>query len=309
MSKKQKIAVIFGGSGFLGRYIAKDLAEAGYAVKIISRHPEKATQIKTAAQAGQIHLSRGNINNEKDIEKGVKNADLVINLTGILYQTRKQRFAAVHARGAERIAKAARAAEVERFIHVSALGVEHAANSSYARSKLNGEKAVIAAFPSATILRPSIIFGSEDNFFNMFAKIATFSPILPLIGGGKTRFQPVYAGDIAELLVKIIDDEKTFGKIIEIGGPKIYSFKELMQFILSTIGRKKLLVTLPFSLAKLNAAFMEILPRPILTRDQVNLLKSDNVVTDKSDIFKSLGITPKTINEIVPQYLARFKKN
>lgn len=302
-----KLATIFGGSGFLGSYAATALAEAGYRVQIVSRNPEKAAWVKTAAQPGQIVVRQGNVRDMASIEACVKGSDLVVNAVGILAESGRQGFQAIHAQAAERIAQAAASAGVRQLVHVSALGVDKAKNSRYARSKLNGEKAVQAAFPAAVILRPSVLFGAEDNFFNLFAKLATVSPALPLIGGGRTRFQPVYVGDVAKAVV-VAAHGGARGRIFELGGPKTYSMREIYTFILNTIGKKRLLVSVPFPFAMLGAAFVQWVPGAPLTVDQVKLLQHDNVVEPGQPSLRDLGITARSVESIVPAYLTRFRK-
>lgn len=305
--KPQKFVAVFGGTGFVGRYVVKALAERGYGVNVISRNPEEAAEVKVSGAVGQIALSHGNIRSEKSIRRCIEGTCAVINLVGILYETRHQKFSAIHAQGAERLARAAKQAGISRFIHISALGVDKNAKSRYARTKLSGEKAVLAAFPEATILRPGIIFGAEDNFFNVFANLAKCLPFLPLIGFGKTRFQPVYVADVAKAVVTTVEDPKTKGLIYGLGGPKIYTFRQLIQFINKQTGHRRLLVPIPFWLAKLQAALMELLFLRILTRDQVTMLQTDNVVTEPHTI-RDLGINPRSVEDIVPTYLERYAK-
>lgn len=307
MQKQQNI-VIFGGSGFVGRYVVQRLAKLGHSINVVSRSPEDNIAAKPAGPVGQISFTSGSITNEDDIKKTIKNTDIVINLVGILYSKRKQSFAAVHARGAEHVAMYAKEAGVKRFIQMSALGVDKKSVSYYARSKLAGEEAVLAAFKNATIIRPSVIFGEEDNFFNLFAAMSSISPFLPLIGGGKTKFQPVYVCDVADAIVSILESPDSKGKIYELGGPEILTFKQVLQYILSVTCRKRLLLPIPFVFAKLQAFFLEFLPVPPLTRDQVNLLKTDNVVSKKALTLSDLNITPTPVDAVVPHYLSRFAK-
>lgn len=306
---ERKIITIIGGSGFVGGYVANALAKAGHLVNIASRYPEKALFAKTAGMVGQVSLVKCNVRKPDSIKAAITNSDVVVNLTGILFQSGKQRFGAVHAKGAETVAQEAKKAGVKQFIHVSALGVDKAVLSNYARTKLNGEKAVLAAFPSAVIVRPSVIFGAEDQFFNRFAKMATIAPALPLIGGGKTKFQPVYVNDVAEAIVRIIENDGYEGAIFELGGGKVYSFRELMEFVLKVTGRKRFLVSIPIPFAKYAIAGpSELLPKPPLTRDQVTLLQYDNVVSDNAQYtFKTLGIKPSKAEDIAPKYLERYK--
>jgi uncharacterized protein YbjT (DUF2867 family) len=303
-----KIITIIGGTGFVGRYVVRLLARSGYTLRIIARNPDAALHLKTAGDVGQIVLVSGNLAHPDSLNGKLDKSYAVINLAGILFEHGRQSFSHLHAQGAEKLAQMAKAAGVTRFIHMSALGVDKATGSQYARSKMIGEKAVAAAFPDATILRPSVIFGPEDNFFNQFAHLATIAPALPLIGGGKTRFQPVYVGDVAQAVEACLTHAEAPGQMYELGGPQVYTFKEILEFILRTIGRRRALMPLPFPLAATMGAFGELLPRPPLTRDQIKLLKSDNVVSPSAKTFANLGIHPTTIDIIVPEYLARFNR-
>jgi len=307
-SMEQKIITIIGGTGFLGRYVVQELAKVGYRLRVVSRHPERAGDLKVFGDVGQIALINGNINNPDSLKHALAGAYGVVNLVGVLFESGKQNFSAIHAIAAEKLAIAAREAGISRFVHISALGVEHEFGSAYARSKLIGERAVLEAFPNSTILRPSVIFGAEDNFFNQFAKMAVYSPALPLIGGGKTLFQPVYVGDVARAVAACFEQPEACGEIYELGGRKTYSFKEILQYIMEATGRKCFLNPLPFWLASIIAIFAEFLPKPPLTRDQVKLLKFDNIVSASSKNLSSLGIVPTTVEEIVPKYLEKFSK-
>lgn len=306
---EQKIITIVGGTGFLGRYVVWQLAKAGYTMRVISRNPDAALPLKTAGAVGQIVLMSGNLAEPESFIGKLENSYAVINLVGILFESGGQKFTKLHAQGAEALAQMAYQAGAERFIHVSALGVDKASGSNYARSKALGEKAVLAAFPDATILRPSIIFGPEDNFFNQFATMASLFPALPLIGGGNTRFQPVYAGDVAKAIAACLTRPEVKGQTYELGGPYIYSFRQILEFILHTIGKDRTLMPIPSSIATVMGGVGELLPRPPLTRDQVRLLQYDNVVSDNANRFADLGITPTAVESIVPEYLARFRKN
>ncbi len=312
MSKTNQIVTVFGGSGFIGRYVCAELAKAGYMVKLVSRDPERARMVKTAGAVGQVTLVPGSVLDTASIERAVENAYAVVNLVGILFERGRQQFMAIHAQGAERVAKTAKAAGANRLVHMSALGVEKAKKSKYARSKFTGEKAVLAAFPTATIVRPSIVFGPEDNFFNLFAKLTKFSPIMPVIGGS-TKFEPIYAGDVAQSIAKILQTPETQSYVYELGGPKTYSFKELMQFIARTIHKKPLFVPMPFSAATVVATLAQLaalltMQKPLLTADQVKLLEVDNIVDGRTGhTIRDLGIYPRSIEDIVPQYLARYR--
>ena len=302
-----KTATIFGASGFVGRHLVGRLAKTGAVIRAVVRHPVRAGFLKPMGDVGQIVPVGLDIGRDGDIAAAVDGADLVVNLVGILYEGGRQRFRNVHAEGAARIARAARSAGVESLVHVSAIGADPHAASLYARSKAEGEAAMRTEFPGATILRPSIMFGPEDHFFNRFATLARFAPALPLIGGGHTKFQPVYVGDVAEAIMVALLQPQAKGKLFELGGPRIYSFRDLMELTLRETGRDRLLVNLPFGLAKLEAAFLELLPVPPLTRDQVELLKHDNVVAQGAATLADLGIAPTAVESILPAYLDRFR--
>lgn len=302
------LITVFGGSGFIGRHLVRRLARQGWTIRVAVRRPTGANFLKPMGDVGQITPVRASIGDPVAVQAAVSGARAVVNLVGILYERGARSFAAVHARGAHTVAAASEAAGVERLIHVSAIGADLHAEAEYARSKGAGEAAVKTAFSKATILRPSVVFGPEDNFFNRFAAMARLSPILPLIGGGHTRFQPVYVGDVAEAIAACLVAPATAGKTYELGGPRIYSFKELMELLMAQIGRQRLLVPLPFPLASFQAMFLEKLPVPPLTRDQVTLLRRDNVVAAGALGLSDLGITPTSVESIVPTYLARYRK-
>jgi NADH dehydrogenase len=299
---------VFGGTGFLGRYVVRELARRGALIRVISRDPQAALELKTFGYVGQITLEYGSLLREDDVQRAVANSDAVVNLVGILYERGRQRFASVQAQGAERIAKAAAQAGVKRLVHISALGVDRVPSSKYARTKLAGERAVQAAFPAATILRPSVVFGAEDQFFNRFASLATISPFMPLIGGGKTRFQPVYAGDVAQAVVASLCCTRAPGRVYELGGPTVQSFHEILTWIMNETGHRRPFLSLPFAVAGLVGAFAEWLPVPPLTRDQVRLLKADNVVSAPEDTLQALGVEPRCYSLIMPEFLHRYRK-
>ena len=305
-------ATVFGGSGFLGRYVVKRLAESGARVLVGVRRPELAGFLRPMGDVGQIMPIRVDLADADAVAAAVEGSDAVVNLVGILFERGAQRFSAVHAQGAERVAKAAQAHGAARLVHVSAIGASRGSASAYARSKAAGEAAVRAAFEGATIVRPSVVFGPEDDFFNRFAALARIAPALPLIDGGHTRFQPVYVGDAAEAIMRILEDAATAGRTYELGGPRIYSFRELLEYILEQTGRRRLLVPVPSALMRLKAWFLEWLPSPPLTRDQVAQLAYDNVVTGDTEAgigtFADLGITPTPLEDVVPDYLARFRR-
>jgi len=301
-------ATIFGGSGFLGRYVVHELARSGIAIRVASRHPDRALFLKTAGNVGQITPVATNVRDDASVASALAGADLVVNLVGILNEGGRQTFDAIHRESAGRIARAARAAGVGRLIHVSAIGADPDSDASYSRSKAAGEKAVREAFPEATIVRPSLMFGPEDEFFNRFAMFARLLPVLPLIGGGGTRFQPVYAVDVAAAIAAIAADPTSAGETYELGGPRVYSFKELMECLLDQIGRRRLLVPLPFAVARLQARFLELLPDPPLTRDQVALLKTDNVPGGDCPGLADLGVAATALEVVLPTYLARYRR-
>ncbi|HVM84582.1 MAG TPA: complex I NDUFA9 subunit family protein [Candidatus Binatia bacterium] len=306
---KRGLVTVFGGSGFIGRYVVRRLAHDGWEVRVAVRRPDQALFLKTAGHIGQVTPVAANIRDTASVRAAVAGADRVVNLVGILFEAGPQRFDAVQAEGAGRVAEAAAAANVAGLVHISAIGADPNAAAAYARSKAAGEAAVGRAFPGATIFRPSIVFGPEDQFFNRFAAMAVVSPVLPLIGGGTTRFQPVYVLDVAEAVMRAVDDSALAGKLFELGGPRIYSFRELLQLTLAEIGRKRMLLTLPFPLAALQGALLQSMPfmRPALTTDQVKLLKRDNVVGSQAAGFKELGMVPTALEPILPTYLDRYR--
>jgi uncharacterized protein YbjT (DUF2867 family) len=318
-SNSDTLVTIFGGSGFLGRHLVRALARQQYRIRIAVRRPDLAGHLQPLGRVGQIHAVQANVRHRPSVAAAVRGSDVVINLVGILFEAGRQRFDAVQSFGAEGIALAA-AAHNARMIHVSAIGADAESGAAYARAKGKGEQLVLAASPGATIFRPSILFGPNDDFFNRFAGLARMSPVLPLVGGGHTRFQPVFAGDVADGIALAVAGAVKPGAIYELGGPEVFTFKELMEFVLATIERRRLLVPLPFGLAKLQAAVFElvsklplrVLSKPLLTRDQVELLRYDNVVTDtarrEGRTLEGLGIAPRSIEGIVPTYLWRFRK-
>jgi NADH dehydrogenase len=301
------IVTVFGGSGFVGRYVVQRLARDGWTIRVAVRHPARAKFLKPLGDIGQITPLCVPLQDEVAVATSLAGADAAINLVGILFESGRQRFQAVQAEGAGAIARAAAAAGVRALVHVSSLGADPGSASAYARAKGDGEAAVLAACPEATSLRPSVLVGPEDNFFNRFAEMSRFAPALPLIGGGRTRFQPVYVGDVAAAVMKALAEPACRGKVYELGGPKVYSFKELLEIMLQVIGRRRALVNLPFGLARLQAAFMELLPVPPLTRDQVTLLRNDNVVAPAALGFHDLGIEPTALEAIIPSYLERYR--
>jgi uncharacterized protein YbjT (DUF2867 family) len=307
----ESLITIFGGSGFIGRHVVQALAKQGYRIRIAVRRPDLAGHLQPLGRVGQINAVQANVRNRRSVVAAVRGSDVVINLVGILFQSGRQRFEAVQSLGAEEVALAATAQDA-RMVHVSAIGADENARAAYAKSKGEGERRVLAATPGAIIFRPSIAFGPNDDFFNRFAALARLSPALPLIGGGRTRFQPVFAGDVAEAVAKAVGGDAKPGVIYELGGPETFTFRELMEFVLATIERRRLLLPIPFGLARFQAAFLELAPRPLLTRDQVELLRNDNVVSEaarnEGRTLEGLGIAPRSVQAIVPAYLWRFRK-
>jgi NADH dehydrogenase len=310
-SKLDTLVTVFGGSGFLGRHVVRELAKRGYRIRVAVRRPDLAGHLQPLGRVGQIHAVQANLRYPRSVEAAARDAEVVINLVGILYERGRQRFDAVHTLGAEAVGLAA--AEVgARAIHVSALGADENSESSYARSKALGEKAILTAVPGSVIFRPSVMFGPEDTFFNRFAALARVSPFLPLIGGGETRFQPVFVGDVATAIADAVDGKANPGWTYELGGPEVRSFRQLMQYTLATIQRRRLLLPIPFPLANLQASILQFLPKPLLTPDQVEQLKHDNVVSPEAEregrTLSAFGVEPTTIEAIVPSYLWRFRR-
>ena len=299
---------MLGGSGFIGRYIVKRLAARGEVIAVGCRNAEAAKYLKPLGDVGQIVPLNIGIGDAALLPAFLAGNDWLVNCVGILRETGTQTFELVHHIGPARLARFAREAGVDRFVHISAIGADPRSSSAYARTKAAGEQAVRDAFPTVTILRPSVVFGPEDQFFNRFASMAMFSPVLPLIGGGETRFQPVYVGDVADAVVTCLEDPATAGRIYELGGPKIYTFRQALELVLNEIRRKRPFVDLPFGLAALQARLMAILPSPPLTPDQVELLKSDNIVSSGALTLASLGLTPTPAEVVLPTYLDRFRR-
>lgn len=315
------LVTVFGGSGFLGRHLVRRLAARGARVTVAVRNPDSALFLKPMGDVGQITPVGVDVRDGPAVAAAVRGAEEVVNLVGVLYETKRQSFGAIHAQGAERIAKAAKAAGAKRLVHVSAIGADRNSSAAYARSKAEGEAAVMAAYPAATILRPSIIFGPEDDFFNRFAALTRIWVALPLFGGGETRFQPVYVGDVADAVMSALAAEGTAGTTYELGGPRVYSFRQLMELILAEIGRKRILLPLPFAVAdamgSVTDALMGVLQSlplpfevpPPITADQAKLLRTDNVVSPGAPGLADLGITPTAAEMILPTYLDRFRRH
>ena len=307
MQNNQKIIAIFGAGGFIGKHLIRNLTKLGYRIKIATRYPYLKGYLKPLGNPGQIELFKTNIFNEEDVKNVLKNCDLAINLVGILYETRKQKFNHIHSHFPYLLSNLCNELGIKNLVHISALGVKEKHDSLYMKSKLEGEKNIQDTFKPSVILRPSVVFGPEDKFFNTFASLAQFSPVLPLVGGGKTKFAPIYVGDLAKAIVKALELNNSEPKIYELGGPENYSFKELMEILLREIKKKRFLIPIPFGFAKFQSYFLQMLPNPILTSDQVEMLKFNNVVTGEHPTLKDLGISGKTIESVLPKYIYRFR--
>jgi uncharacterized protein YbjT (DUF2867 family) len=299
---------VFGGSGFIGRYLIRRLAQAGANVTVAVRDPEAASFLKPMGDVGQVTPIYANVRKPKTVARALEDADAVVNLTGVLHQG-DQTFAGVHAIGAKNIAAAAAEKGISRFIQMSAIGADPKSGSAYSATKAAGEAAVREAVPGSTILRPSVVFGPEDDFLNRFGAMVRLAPFLPLIGGGHTKFQPVYVADIADAIMAALQQDSAQGATYELGGPRKMTFREVMEFILVAVERRALLVPVPAGVAMPLGLMMQILPNPPLTMDQVRLLESDNVVADDAMTFADLGVTElSTMEAIAPAYLSRFRK-
>jgi len=303
-----KVACIFGASGFIGRHLIRRLTKKDFRIIAVTRSPYLHGYLKPLGNPGQIDLEKVNLFDEERLRILVKSSDVVINLVGILYETKKQKFEDIHAKFPDLLSKLCSELNIEKFVHISALGINETVSSQYMQSKLKGEKNILNNFNHSVILRPSIIFGPEDKFFNQFASLAEFFPILPLIGGGLTYFQPIYVGDIAKSIVAVLEKEEINNKIYELGGPQTFTFKELIEILLKQIKKKRLLIPIPWALAKFQAKILQVFPKPLLTTDQVEMLKYDNIVTNKYPTLKDLKINPKTIDSILPNYIWRFRR-
>jgi NADH dehydrogenase len=302
-----RVITLFGGSGFVGRHLVRRLAKAGHILRVAVRHPEAAKFLRPLGEVGQITPMAADLTVPASLPPALEGADQAINLVAVLYEKGRQSFAALHVEGAHRLALAAKAAGLSDFLQVSALGAAPDAEADYARSKFAGEKAVRAAFPEAIVVRPSIIVGPEDGFFNRFGAMAQISPVLPLIDGGRTLFQPTYVGDVAEAIDRLLADPQYRGRTFELAGPRTYSFRQLLELLLQEIGRRRLLLPVPGPLAWAQASVLELLPKPPLTRDQIRLLRRDNVMDPGAAGYAALGMEPQAIEAILPTYLDRYR--
>ena len=310
----QGLVTVVGGSGFVGRYVVRALAKQGWRIRVAMRRPHLAPELRVMGDVGQIELMQANVRYPDSIAQVMDGASACVNLVGVLYQAGKQGFGALHVDAAQKMAEQAKAAGATRFVQISAIGADTASQSEYARTKAAGEAAVSAAFPGATIVRPSIVFGPEDDFFNRFAKLSTSSPMLPLIGGGTTRFQPIYAGDVGAAVAACLADPTTAGRTFELGGPGVYTFKQLMELMLRETHRKRILMAMPTGVAKmiggvgdLQASILPFIP-PQLTTDQVLMLGRDNVADAAAPGLATLGVTPTPLETALPLYLWKYRR-
>lgn len=304
----KRLVTVFGGSGFVGRHLVKRLADKGWRVRVATRDVEDAGRLKLMGDVGQVVPVGASIRSDRDVSAAIAGADAVVNLVGILYESGEQTFGALHAMGPDRIAKACAKAGTGRFVQVSAIGASADSSSVYARSKAAGEHFARKAYPGTTVIRPSVIFGPEDGFLNRFGAMAALLPVLPLIGGGETRFQPVFAGDVAEAICRVLDDPKSAGKTYELGGPRVYSMREILELVNHETQRNRLLVPLPWGIAKFEAFFLGMLPKPLLTVDQVRLLENDNICGLGVPGLVDLGIQPTPLEAHAPAVLARYRR-
>jgi NADH dehydrogenase len=308
----QGLVTVFGGSGFIGRQVVRALAKRGLRVRVACRRTNLAYRARLLGEVGQIEIAQANLRVPSSVERALDGAEACVNLVGVLYEAGRQRFQSLHAQGASVVAAAAKARGISRFVQVSAIGADAQSDAKYARTKAMGEEAVRAALPSAAIVRPSVVFGPEDDFFNRFGKLATMSPVLPLPGGGATRFQPVFVGDVAAAIGACVVDPSTAGRTFELGGPAIYSFRELMALTLKETQRQRLLLPLPWPVARLVGTLGDlqaaVLPvPPPLTADQVELLHSDNVADPALPGLAVLGVAPTSVEAVIPTYLYRYR--
>jgi uncharacterized protein YbjT (DUF2867 family) len=308
----QDLVTVVGGSGFIGSQVVRALARKGLRLRIAVRRPHLAGDLRVHGEVGQIDLVQANIRNPASLAESMDGAAACVNLVAVAYEHGRQKFQSLHVMGARNAADAARRAGVSRFVQVSALGADPDSPAKFARTKAEGEAAAREIYPDAVVVRPSVVFGPEDNFFNRFAQMATISPVLPLVGGGKTRFQPVFVGDVARAIAETVVRTEAAGRTYELGGPAVYTFRELMELMLAEIQRKRLLLPIPFPAAALLGAVGDLVAAtpvpPPITSDQVKLLKADNVVSPGAPGLAELGITPTTLEAVIPTYLYRYRR-
>jgi uncharacterized protein YbjT (DUF2867 family) len=307
----QNLVTVFGGSGFIGTQAVRRLARAGWRIRVAVRNPNLGYRMRLHGDVGQIDVIQANTRNRASVLRALEGATAAVNLVGVLYETGRQGFQAVHAMSAQTVAEAAREQGVERLVQMSALGADPDSDSKYARTKAQGEVAARAVYADAVIVRPSIVFGQDDDFFNRFAAMASVSPLLPLVGGGHSRFQPVFVGDVAQALARVVTDAAAAGLTYELGGPAVYTFRQLMEMVLAETGRRRFLAPIPFPAARLIGMAGDLaaaIVKPPLTSDQVELLKTDNVVSGAYPGLPELGITPTTLEAVLPEYLYRYRR-
>lgn len=305
LTQNWKVATVFGGAGFIGRYLVPHLVRQGYIIRIAGRDPERGALIKPLGGVGQIVPLYAPVTDAAAIARAIDGAEIVVNLAGILAERRAGEFAKVMGTGPRLIADESARAGVRHLVHVSAIGASGTSRSGYGRSKAAGETAIAGGFPDAVILRPSIVFGAEDQFFNRFGEMARLYPVMPLISGA-TRFQPVYVGDVAEAIIAALALPPEAPRVYELGGPKTWSFRDILTYILRETGRHRPLVAVPPGIARMQATILERLPGKLLTTDQLEMLGQDNVVSGTLPGLAALGITPKPVELIVPSYLSRY---
>jgi len=307
----QNLVTVFGGSGFVGAQTVRQLAKAGWRIRVAVRNPAAAYAMRLHGDVGQIDIVQASVRNEPSLRRALSGATAAVNLVGVLRETGRQGFQAIHVMGAHNVAAAARAEGVGRVVQMSALGADLNSESKYARTKAEGEAAAREIYPDAVVVRPSIVFGPEDAFFNRFAAMAQISPVLPLIGGGHTRFQPVFVGDVGKALARIVALPEAAGQTYELGGPAVFTFRQLMELMLAEIGKRRFLASIPWPLAGLMGAAGDLagaVIEPPVTADQVTLLKTDNVASGAYPGLTELGITPTTLEAVLPSYLYRYRK-
>ncbi|WP_426029368.1 complex I NDUFA9 subunit family protein [Caulobacter sp. DWP3-1-3b2] len=305
----QGLVTVFGGSGFVGGQVVRQLAKAGHRVRVAVRNPNLAYKMRMLGDVGQIEVVQANLHNVDSVARALDGAEAAVNLVGVLFEAGRQQFQTLHVMGAKTVAEQAKAAGVKRLVQISAIGADANAPSKYARTKAAGEAAVREAFPGAVVIRPSIVFGADDKFFNKFGQMAALFPALPLIGGGETKFQPVYVGDVAAAVAKAVASPAAEGLTYELGGPVVYSFKQLLEMILRETGRNRLLAPIPWFAASFIGKVGDLSPlTPPLTSDQVESLKADNVADKGLPGLAEMGVVPTTVESVVPSYLYRYRK-
>lgn len=301
-----ELVTIFGGSGFVGKTLVQHLAKAGYRIRVAVRHPNNALFVKPLGDLGQIHIAQANVRNRASVEAAVKDADIVINLVSVLHESGTQTFEKLHVEAAGTLAEISKAAGIEKFIQISAIGADEESASKYARTKARGEKRVKEHFPEATIIRPSVIFGPDDGFFNKFAGMAKSLRMLPVICG-ETQMQPVYVGDVAEAIHAVIESDDAQGQTYELGGPKVYTFKELLEYVNEITEQDVPLIPVPIQMAYFQAFFLGMLPNPMVTMDQLRIMENDNVASNEYSGLNELDVQATPVEAIVPNYLVHYR--